>query len=217
MGKLIYGLTGIMGSGKTTVARLFKELGAFIVDADQLAKHILTSEYTEFHEVKREIEHAFAAPINESGRKLFSGDELDRSALADIVFKNKQALQRLNNIIHPRVHRLFEERINNKEGIIIYDVPLLYENQLENNFEKVILAYAPEEICIKRAALRTADSEENIKKRIQSQISIETKKKRADYIIDNSRGSQNLKKEVNRVWGLINNEYEKSICTKSDT
>lgn len=216
MGNIIFGLTGIMGSGKSSAAKIFHKLGANIIDADELSKFIFTPDYKDFNIIKNELEKTFS-PISKSlNLKLFSENQLDRKNLAQIVFSDKKYLYQLNSIIHPRIHGLFLQRIQNIQGIVIYDVPLLFENKMENMFCKTIVVYAPEKICIERAVSRTRDHPDNIKKRIRNQISIETKRKKADYLIDNSYGLDNLHRNVERVWRLLKHDYEKNICIKSD-
>ena len=207
----MYALTGVIGSGKSTTSKIFASLGAVILDADKLARKVLSPEYDRFSQVvqllKEKLEPEAKKRMAKSifSRNLKDDIQIDRSALADLVFNSKENLEKLNRIVHPEVQRLLKEMLSQirTDRVVIYDIPLLYENDLQKTFKETILVFAPEELCIARTSRRTGLPEDKIEQRMKTQISIEEKRKLADHIIDNSGGMDQLKMEVARVWRLL--------------
>ena len=196
----VYGLTGIIGSGKSTAAKFLSELGAYVIDADAIAKSIYDPCYENFAETKRQI-------ILQFGPNAFSGDLLNKQVLAEAAFKDHDYLEKLNAIIHPQVKQIFKSRLKEvpKGALIVYDVPLLFEAELNDLVKAVILVYVPEELAVKRALLRNNQAEADIRARLKKQISIEKKRKMADYVIDNSGDLKSLYEKLNALYRNLKN------------
>ena len=172
----IIGLTGGIGSGKSTVARYIESKGISVYIADDEAKKIMNSS-----EVILEVKNHF-------GEKVISkGGVIKRKALARIVFNDKEKLSELNKIVHPRVKEHFREwlKIHSHKKFIIKEVAILFETNGHLECDKVILVTAPKDIRIKRVVKRDSISEKEVLERINNQLSEEEKIKMADYIINN--------------------------------
>jgi len=189
------GLTGSIATGKSSVANMLKELGAYIIDADEIAHDALKKKEKPY----KQILDVFGSNIlDEQGN-------IDRKKLGSIVLNDKQKLAVLESIIHPYVQQKrkeIEESIlqNDRNAVIIYDVPLLFEKHLENSFDKIIVVYVPKDIQIKRLMKRQNISYDEALNLINLQICIEEKKKKADFVIDNSYSLENTKKQVLEVF-----------------
>jgi len=186
------GLTGSIGTGKSTASKLFKELGAYTISADEIVHDLFKEE-----NVKGEIRENFGDVFDSDGN-------VDRKKLASIVFSNKDKKYILEQIIHPKVRKKIENEIKNiekvdKNAIVIVEVPLLIETGSYKDYDLVIVVYSPKEKQIERLISKGFSEEEAIK-RINSQISIEQKLKYADIVIDNSSDIENLKKEVYKAF-----------------
>lgn len=194
----VIGLTGGIGTGKSTVAAILKDLGAAIVDADEAARAVVEPGTPGLAEIVEE----FGAEIAPEGR-------LDRRRLAAIVFNHPAALARLNAITHPRVREWMAERslIAFEEGaeVVIQDVPLLFENGLEALFRGVILVYAPVQEQVSRLLARGM-REDDARARIAAQMPIEEKRRRATWVIDNSGPLERTRPQVERLWTEITAE-----------
>lgn len=205
--KKVFGLTGIMGSGKSTAAAMLGKKGAVILDADQFAKLVLSNKYADYNEVLDNILAKFAIIAANLYKKSIVNDvnEIDRKLLGKIVFENEKYIEKLNSIIHPHVEKLFFNEIDRVKDnkIMVYDVPLLFETGMHKMVKKTIVVYTPEQIAIKRAAAKTGLAEGHIKSRLTFQISIEEKRNSADYLIDNSKTLIELKNNVDDVWQKI--------------
>jgi dephospho-CoA kinase len=187
------GLTGNIGSGKSTVAKMLAEKGAVIIDADVLAR-TATQDPAVLEQIAEQL-----------GRDLVQDGNLDRKKTAELVFHHPEARHILNNIIHPWVRQKSAERVaellqHDPACIIVQDIPLLFENGLEKNFDVVIVVYAPLEERIARVMSRSTLTEEDILARDRVQMSLEEKVKRADVVIDNSRGLDDLQWQVDTFW-----------------
>ncbi|MCB0355742.1 MAG: dephospho-CoA kinase [Bdellovibrionales bacterium] len=191
------GLTGGIGTGKSTVSNLLRELGYPVIDADTLAHKSLEKD----SECYKQVVKIFGSNI------LDAQNNIDRKKLGKIVFSNKRDLTKLENIIHPYVQKMAEEMRRQYEAsghkVAFYDVPLLFEKELQHKFDKTLLVYAPIELQRERIHLRDKLDKEEVEKRIASQISIEEKKELADVVIDNSQSLADLKVELNnklKLW-----------------
>ncbi len=199
------GITGNIGSGKSTVAKLLVKKGAALIDADVIAREV-----TRDPKVLEQI-------ATQLGPDLVTNSQLDRAKTAKLVFNNPEARTILNNIIHPRVRQKSEEEMRVLETspspppIILQDIPLLYENNLEKNLDAVIVVYAPLEIRLARVQSRSNISEEDFYARDNSQIPLEEKVKRADYVIDNSGGLEKLHEQVDKLWGKLVNKKGRKV------
>lgn len=194
---MIVGLTGGIASGKSTVSGVLKELGIEIVDADLVAKSI-----SEEKEVINEIVKIFGTDI------LAVDGKIIREKLREKAFKNRELLQKLNGIIHPKVIEYFENKRerNRKDEIVIFDIPLLYETKLEYLCDKIVVVGLEKEKQIERVMLRDGSSREIAEKIIDVQMSLEEKMKRADIIIMNDGTLEELKNRVIEVFKNIKNE-----------
>lgn len=169
------GLTGGIGSGKTTVANMFKELKVPVFIADIEAKKILDDS-----EVASEVAESFNLELTSEGL-------IHKPDLAKIVFSNKEALGKLNSIIHPRVHLSFKEWLESKNNVsyIIYEAAIIFEKNRASDFDYTVLVTAPEEVRIQRVMERDTTSHQDVKSRMKMQWSQSKKKKLADFIIKN--------------------------------
>lgn len=170
------GITGGIGSGKSTVCEVFKSLGVPVYHADQRAKVLMNQ----------------SADIREGLIKLFgeqiyqSNLEIDRAALSAIIFNNKQALSSINELIHPAVYNnFFDWCTGQQSAYVLMEAAILFESGGYKKLDKTILVTAPEELRIKRVQKRDKASEQEIKARINNQLSDKEKLKLTDYIIVN--------------------------------
>lgn len=187
---VIVGITGSFGSGKTTLAGIFRSYGAKLINADKLAHRCLipgTSTY-------KSIISAFGRGV------LKENKSIDRRKLSAIVFNNKKLLLRLNNIIHPRVIRAIKDKVKrSKSKVIVLDVPLLIESGLNKIVDKLIVVKTNRRIQIERIQDKTSLSCADILKRIKSQIPLRQKMRLADFVIDNSGSIKETKKQTEKI------------------
>lgn len=184
------GITGSIGTGKSSVAKVLRELGYQVLDADELAKKQL------------EIgESGYLKVLESFGKQLLNSDKtIDRSKLAKIVFNNRNELLKLENIIHPLIQKQIQiiknESEKNGEKILFYDVPLLFEKNMENLFDEIILVVAENEVQLQRIQKRNNWTEEEIKKRLESQMPLAQKKLKSKFIIENNGSQNDLRDQV---------------------
>ena len=181
---LIIGLTGGIASGKSTVSRLFEDAGAPVICLDQLAHEVVAPGASAIDDIRK----AFGDEvIDEDGG-------LDRKAMASVVFNDDAKRKRLESIIHPRVKEEKDRRVREleKQGelMVIVDVPLLYEVQWDKSCDLVVVVYASRDVQEQRLIERDGMSEHEAKLRLNAQMSIEEKKNRADFVIDNTGSIQ---------------------------
>ena len=197
VGIVVFGLTGGIGSGKSTVARHFRSRGLPVIDADELAREAVAKG----SEGLREIVSAFGPEI------LQADGTLDRPALAQRVFGAPAELARLEAITHPRVRALAKGRLEvlEKQGepLACYEVPLLYEAGLEREYKPVVVVSVPESVQLERAVARDASSAERIQRRIAAQLPLGEKVRRADFVIDNTGSIEQTLREADRVLARI--------------
>jgi dephospho-CoA kinase len=195
---MIYGLTGGIATGKSTVANMFRALGATIIDADVISRQVVEPNTIG----ARRIRETF-------GEQFFSSDgSLKRDLMAKIIFSDLNARSQLNELLHPLIMDEMGKQSElvtkkNEEAVLIWDIPLLYEENLTNFVQKVIVVYVPEQVQRIRLKLRNNLTPEEITSRIQSQLSIEEKKRLADYIIDNSGSVQQTNRQVVALWNHL--------------
>jgi dephospho-CoA kinase len=190
--KLI-GLTGGIASGKTTVAKILADLGAAVVDADALSREVVEPG----RDAWKEIVEAFGAEV------LQSDGSLDRQKLRATIFNNPGARKQLESIIHPRVRALAEERIRQHAAagyeVVVYVVPLLFEGNLHEWLRPVVLIACDVAIQKQRLQQRDRLSAEAAQKHIDAQMSLEEKRRLADYVVENNGDLENLKRQVEAV------------------
>ena len=193
----LVGLTGGIASGKSTVAAILKQLGAAVINADELSREVVLPE----QDAWKEIVKTFGADILQQDKTL------DRKKLRTIVFDNPEARKKLEAIIHPKVRALAEERIRELaaagRSIIVYEVPLLFEGQLHHWLRPVILVAC--DINTQKKRLRDRDhlTATEAQRHIGAQMSLEEKRKLADYVIENTGSLEDLKQEVKSVLETI--------------
>ncbi len=190
------GLTGNIGSGKSTVARLLEARGAAIIDADALAR-----EATGDREVLARIAERF-------GTGVIQGGQLDRPALAAIVFADEGKRLQLNALIHPWVRREAQNLLGQYRArgakVVVQDIPLLFEGSLQDGFDKVLVVTAPLAVRMERARLRSGLDPDEFRKRDAAQWPLERKAELADFVLDNSGTEEQLEEQVERIWRELN-------------
>jgi dephospho-CoA kinase len=190
---LLVGLTGGIGSGKSTVARMLEKRGAVVFDADVLAREVVEPG-TPGH---AEVIERFGANV------LAPGGELDREALASIVFADPAARRDLEAIVHPEVRRLFADGAEEYEGtdrIVVLSAPLLVETGMHTAFEVLIVVSATPQTQVERLMRDRGMSEAAVRARIAAQAPLETKSEVADFLLDNEGSTEALERQVDRVW-----------------
>ena len=169
------GLTGGIGSGKTTVAKIFEMLGIPVFDADSNAKQLMNTNAL----IKKELIAAF-------GKSIFNDDGLDRKKLAAIVFNDEQKLKQLNSIVHPETIKASEEWVKQQQSkYVIKEAALLFESGSNKELDLVIGVIAPKEIRIERVIARDSTSKKEVELRISKQNDEEITKSLCNYLIIN--------------------------------
>jgi len=189
-GKTIIGITGTFGSGKSTVANFFRELGAEVVDADKLAHEALMEGSTIFDRIRATFQDAYSA----------SQKGMNHKKLSEIVFGNEAKRKKLESIIHPYVFERITEEVNSaKEKIIILEIPLLFESGFDKFCDQVGVVTASEEVIQKRLE-SDGFSPEEIDRRQKAQMPLKEKETKANFVIDNSNDFQKTRGEVESLW-----------------
>ncbi|MFO8010074.1 MAG: dephospho-CoA kinase [Dehalococcoidia bacterium] len=194
---IVVGLTGGIGSGKSTVSGIFRDLGAYIIDYDLLAR-----------EVVEPGKPAWSRLVEELGEEILSQDStLNREKLGEMVFRNPEKLNTLNRITHPAIfdeadRRLIEIAETDPEAIVIKDVPLLIETGIHTTVDKVVVVSASRRNRIERLKARGL-AEEDAERVIEVQMPIKEKSKYADYVIDNDGSFQNTRQQVEEIFALL--------------
>lgn len=180
-------LTGNIGCGKSTVAKIFEELGAKVIDADE----VIRSFYRKGHPIYSKVLEEFGEEI------LDSEGNIDRKKLADIVFNDREKLRKLEEITHRALYEELESfyRSLPEDSVVIVEASLLIEKGTYKNYDKTVVVYAPYEVC-KERALKRGFSEEDFERRWRNQMDIEEKVKYADYVIDNSMDLERTREQV---------------------
>jgi dephospho-CoA kinase len=189
------GLTGSIGSGKSTVAHLLRAQSFPVLDADAVAREVSSRA-----DVLQEVVAKFGTQYVLDGR-------LDRARLAELVFHNSEAREQLNAIIHPKVREEMAARqlALEQEGhkIIVQDIPLLFENGLEALFDAVILVDAPLDLRVARVLARDGITREQIMARDAAQMSPFEKRRRTPYVLENDQDQAHLERQLEQVLARI--------------
>jgi len=190
---LVVALTGGIGSGKSTVAQNFAELGALVIDADQLARMA----------IERGTD-GFADVLLRFGDEVILNGDIDRKKLAEIVFSDEKARKDLESIIHPRVQALFAQAVADLEGddILIYEIPLLVETGAAEKFDYVVTVESDIELR-KARLLKKGLYISQIEKRMASQASEEARTAIADAVIRNDGDEDSLLRQVENLWESV--------------
>jgi dephospho-CoA kinase len=189
----IIGLTGGIGSGKSTVSGILRELGATVVDADEAARAVVEPGEPALDEIRQEFGDEVIGP----------GGGLDREAVAERVFGDEAARRRLNAITHPRVGEWMAARIAEAAArgieMVIMDTPLLYEAGLDGGAAETVVVWVPMEVQVQRAVQRGME-EADVRARIRAQMPLDEKRGRADHVIDNSGDVEATRALVETLW-----------------
>jgi len=194
---LLVGLTGNIGSGKSTVAQLLSERGATIIDADVLARRAVELGTSAYDKI-----------VARWGNTVLSPDgHLDRAALRRIVFGDAEQLEELNQIVHPEVERLRARLVEQARGrgdrIVVCDIPLLFERHMTDAFDRIILVDAHRAIRLERLVGDRGLRETEAMDMIAAQMPAELKRARADFVIDNDGSLTQLERMVQDVWTAL--------------
>lgn len=193
--KLI-GLTGGVGSGKSTVADMLRELGAEVIDADEAA-----------HSAYAPGSPGFDSVVREFGPGYVRDGRIDRVRLGELVFNDAEARGRLNAIVHPLVRawmaRRTAEAAERGAQIVVHDVPLLFENGLETMYEEVILVYVPAAVQVKRLVSGRGVPEDRARAMIAAQMPMDEKRRLARLVVDNSGSREKTREQVKLLWDRL--------------
>jgi len=188
--KIVLGVTGAYGSGKSSIARMFSASDAEVIDADRIA-----------HTVIRKKEKAYKRLIRAFGKEILGPDKsINRKRLAKLVFANKDLLRRLNKITHPQIISIIKKKVkSSSKKIIILDAPLLIEAGLRGLADKLVVVKIARKEQFRRLLRKTKLKKEAILKRIKSQMPQKVKVRIADFLIDNSGSRESTKEQVEAI------------------
>ena len=188
------GITGGIGSGKSTVSRFFSELGVPVYDSDQRAKSLMQHDDSIITKIKKEF-----------GDNSYLNNQLNRSYIAEIVFKNELKLKQLNAIVHPVVRTDFNNWLsqNSNANFVIKEAAIMIESGAYKDLDKLIVVNANREHKIKWIKKRDHLLLEDIENRIQNQLSDEIRNQYADFIIENSSSKKELKQQVLSIYNKL--------------
>ncbi|MYL20009.1 dephospho-CoA kinase [Halobacillus litoralis] len=197
---LVIGLTGSIASGKSTVSRMFDEWEIPVIDADQISRDVVRPGEPAYED----IVHVFGKDV------LFEDGTLDRKKLGKVIFSSKERRKELNDIVHPRVR---EEMISRRESYkeedykaVVLDIPLLFESDLTDYVERILVVAVDEETQLQRLMERDGSSREDARERIASQIPVSRKAEMADAVIDNNgteEESFHQLRDILHRWNLV--------------
>jgi dephospho-CoA kinase len=197
---VVVGLTGGIGSGKSTVAAMLAERGAVVVDADRLAREAVAPGTP-----------ALRAVVDRFGPAVVAGDgSLDRQALAGVVFDDAGALADLNAIVHPPVRAAIAERLAElaaTDAVVVLEIPLLVESGRSYGESAILVVDCPEEVAVRRLVEDRGMDEADARRRMAAQVPRAQRLAAADVVIDNAGSLDDLRRQVEAVWaGLVDRE-----------
>ncbi|MCS7207469.1 MAG: dephospho-CoA kinase [Dehalococcoidia bacterium] len=191
---MVIGVTGGIGTGKSTVTRILRELGAVVIDADALGHEA----YRPGTQAWQEVVEAFGTDI------LLPSGEVDRKRLGAIVFNDPQALARLNAIMHPKMFRMAQERIQQAKAqghqVIVLEAAILLEAGWDPLVDEIWVVTAPEAVAVERAQARTGLPREAILARVRAQMPPQERIRRAHVVIDNAGSLEDLRRRLETLW-----------------
>jgi dephospho-CoA kinase len=189
----LYGLTGGIASGKSTVARTLRALGATVIDADQLARDVVAPGQPAYGEIRARWPEVIAPD-----------GTLDRKKLGDIVFSDAASRAELNAMTHPRIAaesaRLVQEAAERGEPLAFYEAALIVENNLDAGFHGLVVASVPENVQLERLKKRDGISDAPARARIAAQFPLGEKVRRATHVIDNSGSEEQTRKATEELY-----------------
>jgi len=187
---LVVALTGGIGSGKSTVGQIFAQLGAIVIDSDQLARDVIERGSIGFNEV-----------VAKFGDEILKNGEIDRQILASLIFKDPAKRSELEQITHPLIRRAFAKMVSSAspDSIVINQIPLLVESNHDYKFDHIITVSASESIRSERLIKRGLTNEQ-IKQRMQAQATDQMREDIADSVIINEKNEQELTSQVEKIW-----------------
>jgi dephospho-CoA kinase len=196
-GILTVGITGGIGAGKTTVCKIFEELGAKVIYADELAKEIMENDES----LKKKIKKIF-------GEKSYIGGKLNRKFIADIIFSSDEKRKLLESIVHPAVIKRILSDLKKiadegKYNFVIVEAALIFESGFDKELDYVLVVDADDEIKIKRIMERDKCSKEEVLKRMRAQLDSKIKRELADMVIINDGNIDELRKKVSFFYSLF--------------
>jgi dephospho-CoA kinase len=194
---ILIGLTGNIASGKSEVAKMLADLGATIIDADVLAREAVRPETQALNDI-----------VKRWGKDILKQDgSLDRTALRQIVFADQSELDALNRIVHPGVTRLRDREIarakERGDQIVVCVIPLLFERNLVDEFDAIVLVDAPRPLRLERLVAARGLEETDAMNMIAAQMPAELKRARADYVIENNGSLEDLERDVDALWSSL--------------
>lgn len=198
----VFGLTGGLASGKSSVAKLIAAAGVPVIDADLLAREVVAKG----SEGLAEVVKAFGDAV------LLPDGTMDRAKVAEIVFADPDKRRRLNGIVHPRIAMLSAQRVADLEAagakLACYEAALLVENGLADAFRPLVVVALPQEIQVARARTRDASTEDQARARIVAQLPLEKKVAAADFVIDNGGDLESTARQVTEVLAAIRRKLD---------
>jgi dephospho-CoA kinase len=196
----VIGLTGGIASGKSTVRRMLEAHGATVLDADAVYHELIASRHGEASPLARSIGERFPGVLRDDG-------SVDRERLGAQVFSDPEERRGLETITHPAVAAEVGRRTARLRDagcrLMLYDVPLLYERGLESGMDGVIVVWVPRPLQIDRLVARDRISEEDARMRLDAQLPLEEKRRKATWVIDNSRDLEDTRGQVERLWAEL--------------
>jgi dephospho-CoA kinase len=194
---IIVGLTGSVGTGKSTVTNFFRQMGAYVIDWDELAREVVHPHSKAWKEI-----------VEYFGKDFLNEDlTINRQKLAEIVFSDREKVTKLNQMVHPEVFKE-DERITNEiksldpDALIIKDIPLLFELTRPVLVDKIVVVSASEQTQLRRLEEKGM-SREDVQSRIKSQLPLEEKIKSADFVINNDGSLEETKRQVEEIYSLL--------------
>lgn len=192
---IAFGLTGGVASGKSTVARYFQDLGAHIIDADRIGHEAIEPGRAAYQEI---LDHFGKEILDSSGH-------IDRKKLGPIVFADPQQLRALNAIVHSRIVARTQElaakhQRQNPRSVVIVDAALIFESRIGGSLNKVMVAWCRPEQQVERLMAKAGVSREEAERRIQAQMPVEEKRRRADYLIDCSGSMEETRRQADAIY-----------------
>jgi dephospho-CoA kinase len=191
--KMTIGITGGIASGKSFVCKELKQMGYPLVDCDQINKDLQQIGMPIYNEI-----------VNQFGLEYLNEDKtINRTKLGKLIFENKEERIKLNNISHPLIIKEMRRRIDEFDGLVFVEIPLLFETKLEYLCDKIICIFVDEKTQINRLMARDGIEYEYTLNKIKSQMPLENKVKKSDFVIDSSLGFEDTKRQINEMINIL--------------